>query len=64
MSPFCKLCGGTFNFSKLQITKSYDGTIICLSSHINRLKEDEKFRFCPLCGEKLSDENFQDVKFQ
>lgn len=55
----CKLCSGSFDFRNVQITniEQLGVTGITLSSDCNASKK-ERFRFCPLCGRRLTTKNF------
>ena len=54
----CKLCNRNFDFCKVQISEILDKTGITFTPNLNRISEKEKFKYCPSCGRKLSDEDF------
>lgn len=58
----CKFCE-KYNFNDVGCDlESYGGTLPTLFFRGNIAstpKEDERFKFCPMCGEKLKEENFK-----
>ena len=54
MNKHCKLCDGTYDFRKLMISNGE----IAFVGHLSMCNIENKFRFCPACGEKLTKENF------
>lgn len=54
----CKLCGGEYDFRKVQISETLGEVSISLSGNLQRIAEESKFKFCPECGRKLTSENF------
>lgn len=58
MNKNCKLCGGSFDFRKVQISEIFGEMQISFSSNSNNTNLDELFLYCPLCGEKLTKENY------
>lgn len=55
----CKLCNGNFNFSKVRISKILDEIEIIFIQNPNEVTWESMFKFCPLCGEELTDEDFK-----
>lgn len=55
----CKLCGGNFDFRKVQITECLGEIGITLTGNLHRINEENKFKFCPECGRKLTDDDFK-----
>ena len=58
MNKDCKLCGGTFDFRKVYVSKCFTETNIAFPGNLLQVNKDNCFKFCPVCGEKLSRENF------
>lgn len=56
----CKLCDGNFDFRKMQITKVLGEVGIQFTPNLNCLLDENKFKYCPLCGRKLEDKNFNE----
>lgn len=54
MNNNCKLCDGKYDFRKLMINNGE----IAFVGHLSMCNSENKFRFCPACGEKLTKENF------
>lgn len=57
----CKLCDGNFDFRKMQISEVLGEVGIQFSSNLNLISDENKFKYCPLCGRKLEDKNFKGV---
>lgn len=57
-SDSCKLCGNKFDFRKVLITNSFGEYTISLAGHLSQCNSENKFKFCPECGMKLTKENF------
>lgn len=51
----CRLCGGNFDFRKVQIIDVLGEASITFSPNLNSVPDDCKFKFCPECGRKLTD---------
>lgn len=60
MNKDCPLCNGTYDFRRIQISETLGEKGISLTPRLNTLSDDMKFKFCPLCGSKLTAENFAD----
>jgi hypothetical protein len=58
MNKNCKLCGGTFDFRKVYISKCLNETDIAFPGNLLQVNKNNCFTFCPACGKKLSRENF------
>ena len=54
MNKNCKLCDGKYDFRKLMIRNGE----ISFVGHLSMCNSENKFRFCLVCGEKLTKENF------
>lgn len=55
----CKLCK-TFDFRKVFIEYEPDTAYVAIScGRLQVTPEDERFRFCPLCGRELTEVDFQ-----
>ena len=54
----CKLCSGNFNFSKIRISKILDEIEITFIPTSNEITWKSMFKFCPLCGRELTNEDF------
>ena len=59
MNKNCKLCNGKYNFSTLKITKCLGETSIVFTGGSSKADDNNCFKYCPECGEKLSKENFE-----
>ena len=55
----CKLCNGNFDFRKVQINEILGETGISFTPRLNEITEEYMFKFCPLCGRKLTDKDFK-----
>ena len=62
MNNICKLCNGSYDFRRVQISEILGEKGITLTSKLNTLSNDMKFKYCPLCGKELTAENFNDSK--
>ena len=51
----CKLCNGNFNFSKVRICEILGKIGITFTPTSNEITWESMFKFCPLCGRKLTD---------
>lgn len=63
MSNSCKLCNGNYDFRMVQIDECLNMTGIALSGSKRQVNDDNRFRFCPECGRKLTKENFGGIEF-
>lgn len=63
MNNSCELCGGKYDFRMVQIDECLNMTGIALSGSKRQVNNDNRFRFCPKCGRKLTKENFGGVNF-
>ena len=55
----CKLCGGNFDFRKVQINELLGDVGITFTPNLNKISKEAMFKYCPLCGGKLTDKNFE-----
>lgn len=55
----CKLCNGNFDFRKVQINEILGEIGITFTPNLNKISEESMFKFCPLCGRKLTNKNFK-----
>ena len=55
----CKLCNNKYDFRKVLITNNFGEYSISLSSNLRQCNSENKFKFCPECGRKLTKENFE-----
>ena len=58
----CKLCNGNFNFSKVRICEILGKIGITFTPTSNEITWESTFKFCPLCGKKLTDEDFKKIE--
>ena len=58
MNKLCKLCDGRYDFSSIKITKCLNGMSIGFAGGSSKADKNSRFKFCPVCGEKLTTENF------
>lgn len=56
-------CGGKYDFRMVQNDECLNMTGIALSGSKRQVNNDNRFRFCPKCGRKLTKENFGGVDF-
>lgn len=54
----CKLCGGGYDFRHFILKERLGKMEIVIPGNLGDVTEQDKFRFCPACGEKLTQENF------
>lgn len=59
----CKLCGGNYDFRKVQINECMNVVGITLSGSLRQVNTSNCFKFCPKCGKELTKENFGGVYF-
>ena len=58
MNKNCKLCDGKYNFDSILIRECLNEPTIAFAGGSSKSDKDNCFRFCPVCGEKLTKENF------
>ena len=58
----CKLCNGNFNFSKVRICEILGKIGITFTPTSNEITWESMFKFCPLCGRGLTDEDFKKIE--
>lgn len=58
----CKLYDGNFDFRKMQITEVLGEVGIQFTPNLNLLPNENRFKYCPLCGRKLENKNFKGVE--
>lgn len=63
MENNCKLCGGKYDFRMVKIDEYLNTTGIAFSGSKRQVNNDNRFRFCPNCGRKLTKEDFGGVDF-
>lgn len=63
MENNCKLCGGKYDFRIVKIDEYLNTTGIAFSGSKRQVNNDNRFRFCPNCGRKLTKEDFGGVDF-
>lgn len=58
----CKFCEN-YNFGKIgyDFDSGEKYPTIYFPGHIGDVPENERFKFCPVCGKKLSKENFKSL---
>lgn len=56
----CKLCRNEndYDFRQVQITKFLGKIKICFSGNLSDTNRENGFKYCPECGRKLIDEDF------
>ena len=57
----CKLCNGNFDFRKVQINEILGDVEITFTPRLNKITGNT-FKFCPLCGRELTDEDFKIIE--
>lgn len=55
----CRLCGGSYDFRKIQIGECLGGIGISFNGSLQASTEENRFKFCPECGRKLTAEKLQ-----
>lgn len=55
----CKLCNGNFDFRKMQLAEFLGGIEICFGGNLNDSNNKNRFKYCPECGRKLTDNDFK-----
>lgn len=58
MENNCRLCSTKYDFRKVLITNTFGEFSISLAGHLSQCNKDNKFKYCPECGRKLTNENF------
>ena len=58
MNKHCKLCDGKYNFDSILIKECLNETTIAFAGGSGKADNNNRFRYCPACGEKLTKENF------
>lgn len=57
----CNLCK-TFNFQRVKITPHFKNEAPAISlvyGKVSALPKNERFQFCPRCGQRLTEDNFK-----
>lgn len=54
----CELCGRNYDFRKVQFCDLMGHSEVALSGGVIHMPE-KPFKYCPMCGRKLTDENFR-----
>lgn len=54
----CKLCNGTFDFRKVQISEVFGELTITFTPYLNNTNAGTRFKYCPMCGRKLTKKDF------
>ena len=57
----CKFCQN-YDFSRIGFDFDYDEKLpsIYFAGGSGKAPENERFKFCPVCGERLTEENFKE----
>ena len=58
MNKSCKLCDGKYNFDSILVRECLNKPTVAFAGGSSKANENNRFRFCPICGEKLTKENF------
>ena len=58
MNKSCILCNGKYNFDSILIKECLNETTIAFAGGSGKADNNNRFRYCPACGEKLTKENF------
>lgn len=53
----CKLCD-YYNFGRVGLIIRSKETNVYFPSMVGAVPDNEKFKFCPMCGKELTQENF------
>ena len=51
---FCKY----FDFRQIEVTETVQGMTLIKTANVDKFNRDNGFKFCPLCGRKLVEEDF------
>lgn len=54
----CKLCNSTYDFRNVLITNNFGEYSVSLAANLKQCNSENKFKFCPECGRKITKENF------
>lgn len=58
MNKKCKLCDEKYNFDSIFIKERSNNFTIAIVGGNEKVNENDRFKYCPVCGEKLTKENF------
>lgn len=58
MNKNCKLCDGNYDFRMVLIGDTLGQTSVMFSSSKRSVNKQNAFNYCPVCGEKLTKENY------
>ena len=58
MNNKCILCDNGYDFRKIQVNEILGTVSIALSSSLNSVTKNNAFNYCPVCGKKLTKNNF------
>ena len=58
MNKNCRLCNGKYNFDSILIKNVLNEPTIAFVGGSGKADSNNRFRYCPACGEKLTKENF------
>ena len=59
MNKSCILCNGKYNFDSILIKECLNEITIAFAGGSGKANNNNnRFRYCPACGEKLTKENF------
>lgn len=58
MSSKCILCDNGYDFRKIQVNEILGTVGIALASSLNSVTKSNAFKYCPVCGKKLTKDNF------
>ena len=56
MNKSCILCNGKYNFDSILIKECLNETTIAFAGGSGKADNNNHFRYCPACGEKLTKE--------
>ena len=58
MNKNCKLCDGNYDFRMVLIGDTLGQTSVMFSSSKRNVNKQNAFNYCPVCGKKLTKENY------
>lgn len=58
MNKNCVLCNGKYNFDSIIIKNCLNEATIAFTGGNGRATQNNCFKFCPACGERLTADNF------